>query len=186
MKYVLYLQTIKNQIKMKKIVLVLAVTSAVFYISCGGSKKEETAAAIPGMTETELVINGNHYSMMIPDSTKGRLEITEQSWGATEIKVGKEFQLSISEGEGDIALTKSDIAGNDVNKFKRYVKDEPTLLFWESEITQPESHFYMVQKAGTASFVVEDIKGEMYSEKAVQIMIDAALTIKAKETKPNS
>jgi hypothetical protein len=137
--------------------------------------------------ETTITVNGNQLSIMVPDSTRGKLEIVEQSWGATEIKVGKEFQISVTEGEGDIALTKSDIAGNDVNKFKRFVKDEPTLLFWESQITDPEFHFYTVVKPGAISYVVEDIKGEIFSEKSTQTMIDAAKTLKAKEaSKPNS
>jgi hypothetical protein len=170
---------------MKKTLLLLAAPAILFFVSCGGSKTEE-ATTIPGMMETTITVNGNQLSLMVPDSTKGKLEVVEQSWGATEIKVGKEFQISITEGEGDIALTKSDIAGNDVNKFKRFVKDEPTLLFWESEITEPEFHFYTIVKPGTVSYVVEDIKGEIFNEKGTQAMIDAAKTLKAKEAKPNA
>ena len=172
---------------MKKIFLLLAAPALLFIASCGGSKTEDTTASLPGMMETTISVNGNQLSIMVPDSTKGKLEVTEQSWGATEIKVGKEFQISITEGEGDVALTKSDIAGNDVNKFKRFVKDEPTLVFWESEITQPEYHFYSVVKTGNSSYVVENIKGEIFNEKNAQTMIDASKTLKAKEAaKPNS
>lgn len=172
---------------MKKLILLLAAPAILTIASCGDSKKDDAAVSIPGMTEVNLKINGNQLSIMVPDSTKGKMELLEQSWGATEIKVGKDFQISISEGEGDIALTKSDIAGNDVNKFKRFVKDEPTLLFWESEITGPEFHFYTIVKPGTVSYLIEDIKGEVFDEKATQTMIDAAKTLKAKEAaKPNS
>jgi hypothetical protein len=171
---------------MKKLLLLLAAPSILFLASCGG-KKEDTTASMPGMMEVDLKINGNTLSIMVPDSTKGKMEMTEQSWGATEIKVGSDFQISIEEGEGDVALTKSDIAGNDVNKFKRFIKDEPTLVFWESEITAPECHFYTIVKPGTVSYVVQDIKGDMFGEKAVQTMVDAAKTLKAKEAaKPNS
>ena len=172
---------------MKKVLLLLAAPAVLFFASCGGSKEEETAASIPGMMETSITINGNAISLMVPDSTKGKLEVVEQSWGATEIKVGKEFQLSIEEGEGDGALMKSDIAGNDVNKFKRYVSDEPTLLVWESEITAPEFHFYAVVKPGAVSYVIQDIKEEQFSEKSAQTMVEAAKSLKAKEAaKPNS
>jgi hypothetical protein len=172
---------------MKKVILLLAAPAILFFAGCGDTKTDETTASLPGMMETTITVNGNQLSIMVPDSTKGKLEVVEQSWGATEIKVGKEFQISVTEGEGDIPLTKSDIAGNDVNKFKRFVKDEPTLVFWESEITGPEYHFYAVVKAGTASYVVEDIKGEIFSEKGVQTMIEAAKTLKAKEgAKPNA
>lgn len=172
---------------MKKILLLLVTPAMLFFAGCGNSKNEEATASMPGMMETTISVNGNQLSIMVPDSTKGRLEVVEQSWGATEIKVGKEFQISIKEDEGDIALTKSDIAGNDVNKFNRFVKDEPTLLFWESQITEPEFHFYTIVKPGAVSYVVEDIKGEIFSEKATQTMIDAAKTLKAKEAaKPNA
>jgi hypothetical protein len=149
-------------------------------VNCSGGKEADESANIPGMTETDLTPYGMPISIMIPDSTKGKAEITEQSWGAVEIKVGKTFQVSISEGEGDVSLMKSDIAGNDINKFKRYVKDEPALLFYESEITQPEFHFYTVVKSENASYTVEDIKGEIFSEKDVERMIESAKSIKDK------
>ncbi|MCW3086238.1 MAG: hypothetical protein JWP12_3604 [Bacteroidetes bacterium] len=171
---------------MKKLLLLLAAPALLFFAACGGTKPADTAA-MPGMTETTITVNGNQLTLMVPDSTKGKLEVVEQSWGATEVKVGKEFQISITEGEGDVALTKSDIAGNDVNKFKRFIKDEPTLLFWESEITAPECHFYTIVKPATVSYVVEDIKGEMFNEKTAQTMIDAAKTLKPKDAaKPNA
>lgn len=172
---------------MKKALILLAAPAILFFASCGGSKKDDTTTSMPGMMEVQLKINGNPLSIMVPDSTKGKMEMVEQSWGATEIKVGKEFQISISENEGDVALMKSDIAGNDVNKFKRFLKDEPTLLFWESAITEPEFHFYTVVKPGKVSYLIEDIKEEHFNEKAVQTMIDAAKSLKAKEAaKPNS
>ncbi len=171
----------KQTYKMKKILLLITVPVVLFFAGCGNSKTEETVPSIPGMMEVELKINGNPLLIMIPDSTIGKMQIVEQSWGATEIEVGKGFQISIEEGEGDVALMKSDIAGNDVNKFKRFVKDEPTLLFWESEITAPEFHFYSVVKPGTVSYIVKDIAGEMFGEKAVEMMVESAKTLKAKD-----
>lgn len=185
--YISYICPIKQKIiQMKKAIFLLSVPAILFFASCGGSKTEETVS-MPGMMEVSLKINGNSLSIMVPDSTKGKMEMVEQSWGATEIKVGKEFQISISESEGDVALMKSDIAGNDVNKFKRFLKDEPSLLFWESEITEPEFHFYSVIKTGNASYLIENIKEEHFTEKSTQTMIDASKTLKLKETaNPNS
>lgn len=166
---------------MKKLLFLLMLPAVVSLVNCSGGKEADESAKIPGMVETDLTPYGMPITIMIPDSTKGKAEITEQSWGAVEIKVGKSFQISITEGEGDVALMKSDIAGNEINKFKRYVKDEPTLLFYESEITQPEFHFYTIVKAGNTSYVVEDIKGEIFNEKDVERMIESAKSIKAKE-----
>ena len=171
---------------MKKIILSIAVVAGLCFMGCGGSKTDETTSSIPGMMEIEISINDTPLSIMVPDSSKEKLSIVKQSWGATEIKAGTHFQISISEDQGDIALKKSDVADNDVNKFKRYIKDEPTLLSWESEITEPEFHFYTVQKIGAASYLIEDIKEEHFSEADIQQMIDAAKTLKAKEaSKPN-
>ena len=173
---------------MKNLILLLITPTVLFVTGCGNSKKNDSNSSIAGMKEVQIKVNGTPLSLMVPsDSTKGKLEVVEQDWGATEIKLGKDFQVTISEGDGNFALTKSDIAGNDVNKFKRFIKDEPALLFWESQITTPEFHFYSVQKAGKISYILEDIKGEVFSEKGVQAMIDAGKTLKAAETsKPNS
>ena len=169
---------------MKKILLVLITPIIILLGGCGNSKKNDTSSSMSGMKEVILKVNGTPLSLMVPsDSTKGKLEIVEQNWGATEIRIGKDFQITISEGDGNIPLIKGDISNNDVNKFKRFVKDEPTLLFWESQITEPEFHFYTIQKAGKTSYIVEDIKGDVYSDKEIQLMIDAAKTLKPVEAK---
>ena len=175
---------------MKKTLLLLATPALLFLLSCGGPKKE-TPVSMPGMKEVNLKINGNNLSIMAPDSTKGKMELIEQPSGITEIKVNTDFQISIEEGDGDIALVKSDIAGNAVFKLQRYLKDEPTFLFWESKNTDlpgPRFHFYLITKIGTVSYIIKDIdNGDVYNEKVVQTMIDAAKTLKAKEkTKANS
>jgi len=174
----------KNKMKMKKILLLLATPALLFFSSCGGSKTEESAP-IPGMMVVDLKINGNALSIMVPDSSKGKMEMVEQSWGATEIKVGPDFQISIEEGDGDVALVKSDVTGNEVFKLQRYITDEPTLLFWEeknADLPSARFHFYTIIKAGASNYVIKDIEsGEAYNEKAVQTMIDAAKTLKAKE-----
>jgi hypothetical protein len=169
---------------MKKTLLLLATPALLFLLSCGGSKKNEAAAIMPGMKEVNLKINGNNLSIMVPDSTKGKMDLVEQSWGATEIKVGSDFQISIEESEGDIPLIKGDITGNPVFKLQRYLKDEPGFIFWESknaDLPGARFHFYLITKIGTVSYVIKDIdNGDANNEKVVQAMIDAAKTLKAK------
>jgi hypothetical protein len=169
---------------MKKTLLLLATPALLFFSSCGGSKTEEPTL-MPGMMEVVFKINGNNLSVMVPDSTVGKLEMVEQSWGATEFKVGPNFQISIEESDGDVALIKSDITGNDVFKLQSYIKDEPTLLFWEAknaDLPSSRFHFYTIVKAGTSNYVIKDIEsGDAYNQNAVQTMIDAAKTLRAKE-----
>ena len=169
---------------MKKFLILLITPIIILLGGCGNSNKDANSSVLSGMMEVKIKVNGTPISLILPsDSTKGRMEIVEQNWGATEIKIGKDFQVTISEGEGNIQLTKGDISGNVVNKFKRFVKEEPNLLFWESQITEPEFHFYSVQKVDKTSYIVEDINGDIYSEKAIQTMIDAAKTLKSVEVK---
>ena len=174
---------------MKKILLLLATPALLFFLGCGGSKTEESAP-MPGMMGVSFKINGNDISVMVPDSTKGKMELVEQSWGATEIKVGTDFQISIEEGDGDIELIKSDIAGNEVFKLQRYVADEASLLFWEeknADLPSARFHFYTIVKAGAANYIIKDIEsGESYNESSVKTMIEAAKTLKAKNVKADS
>lgn len=163
---------------MKKILFLFIIIAA----ALGCSSEKETTTIPAGMMEVDLTPYGFPVTMAIPDSSKGKVEIVQQSWGATEIKVGKFFQVSVSEGDGDISLIKSDIASNDVNKFKSYIVDEPTAILYESEITKPEFHFYSIVKAGNTSYVVEDIKGDLFTKEEAQTMLDAAKSIKPKET----
>lgn len=173
--------------KMNKAFLLVAVSVILFVTGCSESKEKEVVKIKPGMMELNLKVNGNSLTITVPDSSIGKVEVLEQGWGATEIKVGKKFQLSISEGQGDISLKKSDIAGDDVNKFKRYIREEPTTLVWESGITEPEFHFYTVQKVGPVFYMIENIKEDHFTEKDIQQMLESAEGLKLQgETKPAS
>lgn len=167
---------------MKKTLLLLVAPILILAASCGSKKEEKTT--MEGMKEVTLKINGNDVSIMAPDSTVGIMEITEQSWGAIEIKVGANFNLSVEENEGDIPLMKTDINGNEVFKLQRFIKDEPTLLFWEAkngDMPDPRFHFYSIIKAGTATYVVKDVeRPEAFNEKAIQLMLDASKTLTVK------
>jgi hypothetical protein len=174
---------------MKKILTLLsALTIATAFTSCGGKETKEDVQAPAGMVALDLSKYGKQFSIFVPDTTAAKLSIVEQSWGALEIKVGKTFQLSITEDPGDIELKKSDIKSNDVNVFKSYVVEEPLTIMWESEITKPEFHFYSIQKAAGNSYVFEDIvsaDGEPLSKESVQKMLDSVKKLVEKQ-KPDA
>src|SRR5688572_29562406 len=108
---------------MKTLYSLIAVLALVVTMqSCGGKKEEQTKVEAPaGMMTLDLSKYGKPFTIFVPDSTFGKLEITEQSWGALEIRVGKNFQLSITEDPGDLELRKSDVKADEVNKFKSFV-----------------------------------------------------------------
>ncbi len=174
---------------MKKIfTLLTALTITFVFAACGGKDTKENIQAPAGMVVLDLSKFGKQFSIFVPDTTAAKLEITEQSWGALEVKVGKNFKISITEDPGDIELKKSDIKSNDVNIFKSYVVEEPLTIMWESEITKPEYHFYTIQKAGGNTYVFEDIvsaDGEPLGKEAVQKMLDSAKQIIEKK-KPDA
>ena len=164
-----------------KTTFLLSLLAILFFVSCKDSNKETKTAVTPGMMELIIKINDNPLSIMVPDSTIGPLKVIQQSWGATEIKVGKGFQITISEDEGDVTLKKSDIKADEVNKFKTFIKEEPATLFWESAITEPEFHFYTVEKAGALFYTIEDIREINFNQREIQTMIEAAKSMKPAE-----
>lgn len=170
---------------MKKLFTILtAITLGLTFSSCGNKEDKQDVQAPAGMVTLDLSKYGKQFSIFVPDTTAAKLEITEQSWGALEVRVGKNFQISITEDPGDIELKKSDVKSNDVNVFKSFVIEEPLTLMWESAITKPEFHFYTIQKVGDNTYVFEDIvpaNGEPLSKEAIQKMLDSAKQIVAKQ-----
>lgn len=168
---------------MKKLLSIISAIAIITSVQSCGDKKEEPAAVVApaGMITLDLSKYGKPFTIFVPDTVNAKMEIMEQSWGALEIKIGRDFQLSITEDPGDMELRKTDIQGDEVNKFKSFIVDEPTTIMWESEITKPEFHFYSIQKLGNSTYVYEDIKsteGEPLSKEAVQKMVDAAKSMK--------
>lgn len=168
---------------MKKLLTIIsALVLAVSLQNCGEKKDDQAKVEAPaGMITLDLSKYGKPFTIFVPDTINAKLDIMEQTWGALEIKVGKDFQISITEDPGDVELRKSDIKGDEINKFKAFVVEEPTTIMWESEITKPEFHFYSIQKIGNSTYVFEDIKtteGEPFGREAVQKMLDAAKSLK--------
>lgn len=158
--------------------------------SCGDKKKEQEAIVAPqGMHVLDLTRYGKPFAIFVPDTVASKLEIVQQTYGALDIKVGKNFGISINEQPADIELKKKDIREDEVNKFKSFVTEEPNAIFWESEITQPEFHFIINQKVGNAEYSLEDIKNtesEPFGKDAVQKMFDSAKNIKEIKKEQNS
>jgi len=170
---------------MKKIIISIFVLSLPLLITCCSEKESGTKLSnTEGLILLDLSKFGKQFSIYVPDTTTSKLEIVEQSWGALDIKVGTEFQLSITEDPGDMEFKKSDIKANDVNVFKSFVIDEPLTIIWESAITKPEYHFYSIQKIGADTFVFEDIvsaDGSSKSKIAIERMVNSVKKIIAKK-----
>jgi hypothetical protein len=173
--------------KLTRLFLATALVSSL--ISCGDKKKEEPIIPPNGMHVLDLSKYGKPFVIFVPDTGLAKLEITQQSYGALDIKVGKAFNLSINEQAADIETKKKDIKEDEVNRFKSYIVEEPNAIFWESEITQPEFHFLMTQKVGGRDYSFEEVKStenEPFSKDAVQKMFDSSKNIKEIKKEPNT
>jgi hypothetical protein len=172
---------------MKKITrLFFALAFITTMISCGGGKKEEAIVAPEGMNVLDLGKYGKPFAIFVPDTAHSKLVITEQSYGALDIQVGKNFAISINEQPADIELRKKDVKEDEVNKLKSFLVEEPAAIMWESGITQPEFHFLINQKIGNSEYSFEEIKNSenVFGKEAIQKMFDSCKNIK--ETKKGS
>ena len=154
--------------------------SILIFSSCGSKQHEKSMVAPQGMSVLNLQKYGKPFSMLIPDSLKNRLSVSEESSGALEIRVGDNFAIAINEQAVDLELAKSDIAGDEVNRFKHYLVEEPFALVWESEIVGPEFHFYLNRKIGNSEYSVQDIKDpehKPFSKEQIEKMVECARSI---------
>lgn len=164
--------------------IILSVSLVVALSSCGNKNKpEETDLTAPkGMRYFDMSRTGMNAYILLPDSTFGTIDTVMQSNGEYIIKVGKDYQVAVTEGDGDINQKKADLAGDDVNKLKKYLVDDKSSLMWESGIGDlSEFHFYHVVKLGNRSYVFEDVKGEPFSQQSAQKMYDACKQTKEKK-----
>jgi len=157
-------------------------------VSCGGKKNEEILAP-QGMHTLNLTRFGKPFVIFVPDTVANKMEIVEQSNGALDIKVGKNFAISINEQPADIEMAKRDIKDDEVNKLKSYITEEPNAIMWESEVVQPEYHFLMNQKIGNSDYNFSDIRdteANILGKDAIQKMFDSAKNIKEIKSEHNS
>jgi hypothetical protein len=168
----------------RKLFLFLASASLLLLTGCGNKKGEDTNTELPaGMIMVDLSKYNLPILITVPDSANGgSLEITENGQGGVDLKSGKNVQITIAEGPGDMALKKNDATTDAVRKFVKYVSEEPDAILWEWQIPglEPEFHFYTLVKAGNKSFEVQDVNGKVFSETAAKNMLNAAKTIRMK------
>jgi hypothetical protein len=163
----------------------LIATMSLTFVSCGG-KKNESIVAPEGMCAIDLNSYGKPFTIFVPDTAHTRLEIAEQPSGALDIRVGKMFAVSVMEQSSDLELKKKDIKEDEVNRFKSFIREEPSAIMWESEITQPEFHFLINQKVGNAEYSFEDLRdpeGHGMPRAAVEKMFDSCRNIRASSGK---
>lgn len=167
---------------MKNFLFLFSFTAILLFSGCSSNKTDRDEVAIgPGMMELDLSQYGLNLSIMVPDSTIGTLEVTAQSYGDMEIRVGTYFQIKIAPG-GDLALKKNDLESDLLFK-TTIIKEEPDLIIYRSDLpdgSKSYHHFYAIVKAGEAIYEIRDIEesGESFSEAIISKMVEAARSLK--------
>ena len=157
-----------------------AIVVSSMVISCGNKKTGEAIIAPAGMHTLDLSRFGKPFAIFVPDTISSHLQIIEQSNGALDIIVGKNFAISINEQAADIELRKQDVKTDEVNKLKGFITDEAAAIMWESEIIHPEFHFLINLKIANSDYTIEDIRepeSNLFSKDAIQKMFESSKKI---------
>jgi hypothetical protein len=167
---------------MKKKFIHLFYFAGMIALSACSNHNNKTTSIPEGMHELDLTRFGKPFAIFVPDTTKSKLEITENTNGSLDIRVGKNFAISINEQEADLELKKQDVKEDEVNKLRQFITDEPGTLVWESEIMQPEFHFIINKHAGNSVYSFEDAKSEAgnYGKDAILKMVESCKNIQQK------
>jgi hypothetical protein len=184
---------LNKRYNMKKTVLYFIAVAMIGFTGCAGEQEaqgtsnEETVPT--GWIALDLSEPGQHYGLPmlinVPDENlaKGIAEISEGPLGGTQISAGREFNIEILPGGGDIAQKKTEIEQNTIFK-TTYVFNEPDALIYKYEIEDAgvvQYHIYVIKNFNGRVYEVESIKDEEdYSEAAAKRMLEAAKSLRAK------
>lgn len=166
---------------MKRIFVNLLIVFSFLVFSGCNSSTQTTEKNVPGMHHLDLSRYGKPFSVLVPDTTTNEFKITEQPNGALDIRVGKNFGISIYEQEADLNMKKEDIKADDVNKLKQFIKEEPNGIIWESQVINPEYHFLVNTRIGNVVYSFEEIKDTQsngFTKEAVAKMYESATSVK--------
>jgi hypothetical protein len=162
-------------------------------ISLNSCKHDATVDETPvpdGMVRLDMSKAGINATIDVPDTSRKAWGIEAQSSGSVHVFVGKGFQLLINVSGEAIAMKKSDITGDDLNKPKQWiVNDTNNLLYSTQKDTnafanaKEEFHFYSILRKNGHTFYVQDMEqgadGNVYTfgQPEVQMMLTSAKSI---------
>lgn len=166
----------------KTFVIAASIVTVLFNSSCGDKKADQEPIVAPaGMNVLDLSKYGKSFAIFVPDTVQNKLTIVEQTYGALDITVGSKFAISICEQAEDLEMKKKEVKEDEVNKVKSFMVEEPTTIYWESAITDPEYHFIINHKIGTSDYHIKDLNnpdGKPFDKESAQKMFDSAKNIK--------
>jgi len=132
----------------------------------------------------ELDLSEYDYPLVISVPKAGDIDSSytiEEIMDALEIRVGLNFAVKISCGEGDMAMEKEHIANDDVYE-ATYLVDEPDGILYAFALKdmdmEPEYRFFVIKMDGANAYEIRSIVDEGFSEGAATRMFNIAKAIK--------
>jgi len=174
---------------MRKITLLLILPLALLFTQCkngggeGGDEGSENSVDLGNVDELDLNEYGYPLVISVPAETNTIPApiVDVLDWDAVEIRVGTNFAVQISGGDGDMALAKEDINIDDVYA-ATYLVDEPDAILygWAIRDTdmEPEYRFFVIKRDGNTAYEIRSIVDEPFSEGAATRMFNIAKAIK--------
>jgi hypothetical protein len=176
---------------MKKTLIAVVLFS--LSVGCGDKKGDEKKGGGPDqppaaeskapppkqvkLVATDLSPAGIEATMQAPEGAT-----VKEAFGSAEVATAdNSFHLEIGTDKADMAARKAEIDGNDINKLKRYVIDEPDGILYESVVMgKSEFHLLVNAEGGESGFECQDSKGPSYTEAQAQAMFKACKTLAPK------
>ncbi|HIA06250.1 MAG TPA: hypothetical protein EYN71_06050 [Flavobacteriales bacterium] len=175
---------------MKKIAFLLMLPLTLIFTRCDTGGREDgeengTEETVDLGRVEELDLNEYGYPLVISVPQAGDIDssytIEELDWGALEIRVGLNFAVQISGGDGDMGMAKEDIAMDDVYE-ATYVVDEPDAILYAWALKgmdmEPEYRFFVIKMDDANAYEIRSIVDEGFSEGAATRMFNIAKAIK--------
>jgi hypothetical protein len=170
--------------------------------ACKHNATQEDIPLAPGMIRLDVslhkmmggkdAVTGLPITIDVPDTTKKTWGLEMLPTGELHVFVGKGFNLTINVADETMEKKKSDIAGDDVDKFQSWVTRDSNAIVYKTQMAQEEFHFYaIIKKDGHTYYVKEQRQGAdgsvfYYSQAEIQAMLQAAKTIMALPTEAKS
>ncbi|PJA09170.1 MAG: hypothetical protein COX70_02285 [Flavobacteriales bacterium CG_4_10_14_0_2_um_filter_32_8] len=173
---------------MKQLAYILAIISIVSFAACSCNGTDETTDIVEypelkGFEELDLSQWGFNLTVMVPNKElNGDPQVTLTERGALEVVVGSSFGLEIMYGEGDIELLKMDLK-EDLVFTSEIVKEDSVSVIYTQDIpdsgVKTQNHFLYKVVVGTDVYEVRDVIDGEYGSGMIEIMLNAARTLKA-------
>ena len=164
--------------------LISILSSAIF--SCNGTDETINVVEYPelkGFEELDLSQWGFNLTVMVPNKElNGYPQVTLTERGALEVVVGADFGLEIMYGEGDIELLKMDLK-EDLVFTSEITKEDSVSIIYTQDIpnsgVKTQNHFLYKAVVGKDIYEVRDILDGEYGSGMIEIMLNAARTVRS-------